>query len=326
MQGALKISIAVMVVVGAVPAAASAQVLDVPPVRVPSVSVPPVTLPAPLPQVSTPQVSTPPVTVPGVRVDAPLPSAPPVPPVPQVQAPPPPSPRPAVPVVDSAPSTNPSGTTAGSSGQTPSGTVAAAGTPSASPARGGRVARAAAVPGGRGVLGTGYRSRRRLVRALSACVAGLPGRQARLVVMRYGVGAAATHPDRAVAGALGLSRGEYATVRSRALRGMVRDARDGGCRDGAAASAIASAEGGELRPASATVGVAMASAGAIVVRGERASGTSAPEDPDRGGPFTTPLAVDVGSNGSHAGALLMLAGLGLLALVGLRALRAAVRR
>jgi hypothetical protein len=309
MQGASRVFMVVMLGAGAVPAAASAQVLDVPPVQVPSVSLPSVTLPAPLPQVSTPPVSTPPVTVPEVRVDAPLPSPP------QVKTPAAPETAGAVPHTPTA-----------SSGQAPSGTVAAAGTPSASPARGGRVARAAAVHGGRGVLGTGYRSRRRLVRALSACVAGLPGRQARLVVMRYGVGAAATHPDRAVAGALGLSRGEYATVRSRALRGMVRDARDGGCRDGAAASAIASAEGGELRPASATVGVAMASAGAIVVRGERASGTSAPEDPDRGGPFTTPLAVDVGSNGSHAGALLMLAGLGLLALVGLRALRAAVRR
>jgi hypothetical protein len=323
MQGALKVSIAVMVVAGAVPAGAPAQVLDVPPVDVPPASVPPVTLPAPLPQVSTPQVSTPPVTVPGVRVDAPLPSAPSVP---QVQAPAPAARRPALPVVDSAPSTTPSRTSGSSSGQAPSGTVAAAGTPSASPARGGRVARAAAVPGGRGVLGTSYRSRRRLVRALSACVAGLPRRQERLLVMRYGLGAAAAHPDGAVAGMLGLSRGAYGVLRQRALRGVVRDARDGGCRDGAAvatAPAIAFGDAGEVRTASATARGARAR---IAVRGERASGGPAPADED-GGKLTTPLALDAPEpEGALLGVLMLAAALGLLALIGVRALRERVRR
>jgi hypothetical protein len=322
MQGAFKILIAVVATAGALPAASTAQVLDVPPAQLPSVSVPPVPLPAPLPQVSTPPVSTPPVTVPGVRVDAPLPSAPPVP---QVQAPAPAAPRPALPVVDSAPSTTPSRTSGGSSGQAPSGTVAAAGTPSASPARGGRVARAAAVPGGRGVLGTSYRSRRRLVRELRACVAGLPAREERLVVMRYGVGAAVPRPDRAVAGALGLSPVEYATLQGRALRGIVRDARDGGCHEGPSvgtAPAIAFGNGGELRSASTTVGAAAAAGAAIAVRGERASGGFRREDADRGGPHPTPLAVDVDAPGrSLLGELLLVVALaaGVLAAIGVRA-------
>ncbi len=334
MQGALKVSIAVMVVAGVVPATASAQVLDVPPVRVPSVSVPPVALPAPLPQVSTPQVSTPPATVPGVRVDAPLPS------VPQVKAPLPPSPRSAAPVVDSLPSPVGPGGTAGtptsrtpaaSSGQAPSGAVAAAGTPSAPPARGGRVARAAAVPGGRGVLGTSYRSPRRLVRALSACVPGLPARQEHLLVMRYGVGAAAAQPDRSVARTLGLSRGDYMTVRRRALRGLVRDARAGGCRAAGATSAvpaIAFGDGGEVRSVAAgsRAGGQAPGDAEIAVRGERASGGSVPADDD-GGELATPLAVDAPEpSGSLLGALMLAAALGLLAAIGVRALRARVRR
>jgi translation initiation factor IF-2 len=325
MQGALKISIAVMVVVGAVPAAASAQVLDVPPVRVPSVSVPPVTLPAPLPQVSTPQVSTPPVTVPGVRVDAPLPSAPPVPPVPQVQAPPPPSPRPAVPVVDSAPSTNPSGTTAGSSGQTPSGTVAAAGTPSASPARGGRVAQAAAVSGGRGVLGTTYRSRGRLVRALRSCIGALPARQDRLLILRYGVAGSAPRSGREVAGLLDLSGSKYRQLWGRALRGLVRAARAGGCLGGGARGDAPPAGPGSAgvgpAPVAADPGPARAELGVL---GERASGAEDPAGPERSG-LSTPLALDAeASDGSVLGALLLVAALAVLSVLGLRAVSARV--
>ena len=318
MQGALKVSIAVMVVAGAAPASTSAQLLDVPPVQVPPVSVPPVTLPAPLPQVSTPPVSTPPVSVPGVRVDAPLPA---LPPAPQVRAPVPPPPP--APVLDSAPTRAP----AASSGQeVPSGTVAAAGTPSASPARGGRVARAAAVRGGRGVLGTSYRSRGRLVRALSACVAGLPGRQERLLVMRYGVGPAAAHPDRAVAGALGLSPGEYTAVRGRALRGVVHDARAGGCRDEAQSSTTAAVGYGDVRavPALARAGAIAPGDAEIAVRGEGAAGGSEQQDDDG---FATPLALDAEQpTGSLLGALMLVGALGLLVVIGVRALRARVRR
>ena len=326
MQGALKVSIAVMVVAGAAPASASAQLLDVPPVQVPPVSVPPVTLPAPLPQVSTPPLSTPPVSIPGVRVDAPLPALPPAPQVPQVRAPvPPPPPAPAL---DSAPTARPSGFI------WPRGALRRpsprAGTPSASPARGGRVARAAAVRGGRGVLGTSYRSRRRLVRALSACVAGLPARQERLLVMRYGLGATAAHPDGSVAGMLGLSRGKYGTLRRRALRGIVRDARDGGCRDGVAvttppAIAFGDGRGGALWRRPPAAGRCSGDA-EIAVRGERASGGTERADDD-GGRLTTPLALDAREpEGSLLGALMLAAALGLLAVIGVRAVRARVRR
>jgi hypothetical protein len=326
MQGALKVFISVLVAAGVVPAGASAQLLDVPPVKVPSVSVPPVTLPAPLPQVSTPQVSTPPVTVPGVRVDAPLPSAPPVPSVPQVQAPPPPAPRPAVPVVDSAPSTSPSGTTAGSSGQAPSGTVAAAGTPSASPARGGRVAQAAAVPGGRGALGTTYRSRRRLVRALRSCIGALPARQDRLLILRYGVGGSAPRSGREVAGLLNLSGSRYRQLWGRALRGLVRAARAGGCVGGGGArgdSPPAGPGSGGVGPApmAADPGPAPAEIGVL---GERASGAEDPAGPERSG-LSTPLALDAeASDGSVLGALLLVAALAVLSVLGLRAVSARV--
>jgi hypothetical protein len=332
MQGALlRVLVGVAVTTGVLPAVSSAQVLDVPPVQVPSVSVPPVALPAPLPQVSTPQVTTPPVTVPGIRVDAPLPSAP-------VQAPLPAAPRPAAPVVDSASSlvgpdraadTAASGTPSASSGQAPSGTVAAAGTPSASPARGGRVARAAAVPGGRGVLGTSYRSPGRLVRALSACVRGLPERQERLLVLRYGLGAAAVHPDRAVARTLRLSRGEYTSVRRRALRGLVRHARAGGCRDaapGSAAPVIAFGDGGEVRPVVGVSGSRSSSRGAeIAVRGAHASGgsESLDEDVDE---LATPLALDADEPASSLFGVLMLAAvIAVLALIALRGVKAGLK-
>ena len=319
MQGAFKVLIAVVATAGALPATSSAQVLDVSPVQLPSVSVPPVTVPAPLPQVSIPKVSTPPVTAPGVRVDPPVPAAPSLPPV---QAPVPPPPRPAAPPVDSPARTPSSPSPAASSGRAPSGTVAAAGTPSASPARGGRVARAAAVSGGRGVLGTSYRSPRLLVRALSACVPGLPERQEQLLVMRYGVGAAAAHPDRAVASALGLSRGEYTLLRRSALRGLVHDARAGGCRDAgqsSSAPAIAFGDGGEVRPVAAALGSSSSRGAEIAVRGERASGGSESLDKDGGG-LTTPLALDAAEPArSRLVALMVVGAIALLAL-SLRAL------
>jgi hypothetical protein len=332
MQGALKVSIAAVVVAGVAPAAASAQIVDVPPVQVPSVSVPPVPLPAPLPPVSTPQVSTPPVTVPGVRVDAPLPSAPSLP---EVQAPLPSSPPPAAPVADPVPSPasaeSAGGTTTSrapttSSGQAPSGaTVAPAGTASAPPARP-RASGVAALGARRGVLGTTYRSPRRLVRALSACVERLPARQERLLVIRYGLGGAAAHPDGRVAHTLGLTRGEYRTLRRRALRGIVRDARDGGCHDGAAVTtvpAIAFGDGGEVRTASLTTA---ASRARVAVRGERASGGSG-RVRDDGGELATPLALDANEpRGSLLGALMLVGALGLLAVIGVRLLRARVRR
>ena len=332
MQGALRALTTIALAVGVAPASASAQELglpQLPPVQPPPVTLPPVQLPAPLPEVSVPSV-----TVPEVRVEAPQP-------LPAVQAPvspPPAAPRVATPA-PAADSASPAGAGSGAapagsvtpSGQAPSGAGAApAGTASAPPARS-RAARAAAPRAGPGVLGTGYRSRRRLVRALRACVAGLPGRQERLLVLRYGVGAAAVHPDRAVAGTLELSRDEYTTLRRRALRGIVRDARDGGCHDGAAstaAPAIAFGDGGEVRPVVAATGVRTRAsvAAEIAVRGERASGGSAPAD-ENGDDLSTPLAIDASEpDGSSLGPLLLVAALGVLAVIGLRGLRAAVRR
>jgi hypothetical protein len=338
MQGALRALMTVALAAGVVPAQASAQGLDLPqlpPVETPPVTLPPVQLPAPLPEVSVP-----PVAVPEVRVEVPQPALPQVPAVRVPQAPlspPPAAPEPAAVLREGAglPAGAGSGSAAAGSvtqsGQAPSGAGAApAGTASAPPARS-LAARVAALRAGPGVLGTTYRSPRQLVRALSACVAGLPGRQERLIVMRYGVGAAAAHPDHAVAGALGLSRTEYTTLRRRALRGIVRDARDGGCTDGAAVTAaptLAFGDGGELRSVAAATraGTAHSRVAEIAVRGERASGGAAPTDED-GGDLSTPLALNVDEpDGSSLGVLLLVAAMGVLAAIGLRGLRAAVRR
>jgi hypothetical protein len=331
MQGALRALMTVALAAGVVPAQASAQGLDLPqlpPVETPPVTLPPVQLPAPLPEVSVP-----PVAVPEVRVEVPQPALSQVPAVRVPQAPlspPPAATRAAAPERSLSPSPSAAGSVT-QSGQAPSGAGAApAGTASAPPARS-LAARVAALRAGPGVLGTTYRSPRQLVRALSACVAGLPGRQERLIVMRYGVGAAAAHPDHAVAGALGLSRTEYTTLRRRALRGIVRDARDGGCTDGAAVTAaptLAFGDGGELRSVAAatSAGTAHSRVAEIAVRGERASGGAAPTDED-GGDLSTPLALNVDEpDGSSLGVLLLVAAMGVLAAIGLRGLRAAVRR
>jgi hypothetical protein len=168
------------------------------------------------------------------------------------------------------------------------------------------------------------------VRALSACVAGLPGRQERLLTMRYGVGGAPARPGRAVASALGLSAGDYATLRRRALRGVVRDARDGGCSDNAAvtaAHAISFGDGGEARAAPVFMGGAGGSLGGeIAVRGERASGGSEATDAVYS-ELDTPLALEANEpSASLLGTLLLAAALAVLAVIALRGLRAGVRR
>ncbi len=160
---------------------------------------------------------------------------------------------------------------------------------------------------------------------------GLPARQERLLVLRYGVGAAAAHPDRAVASALALSRGEYAALRGRALRGIVHDARAGGCGAGAPGStgpAIAYGDAGELRavPALSRAGSVAPGDAEIAVRGERASGGSGAGGDDSEG-FATPLALGAEeARGSLLGALMLVGALGLLAVIAVRALRSSVRR
>jgi hypothetical protein len=345
MQGASRGFIVVLAAAVLVPAPSSAQepqglrLPQLPAVTVPELTLPPVRLPAPLPNVSTP-----PVTVPEVRVEVPQLAPPDAPqaPLPAPAAPAPSAPGPASPPARAPAAAAGPGAVAGpgrsepalTARQGPAGGVATpAGTPSASPARSGRAARAAALRGGRGLLGTSYRSPRRLVRALSACVAGLPGRQERLLALRYGVGGAPARPDRVVASALGLSPDGYATLRRRALRGVVRDARDGGCNDDApvtavtAAQAIAFGDGGEPRAAPVFMGGAGGSLGGeIAVRGERASGGSEPTDAVYS-ELDTPLALEANEpSASLLGTLLLAAALAVLAVIALRGLRAGVRR
>ena len=178
--------------------------------------------------------------------------------VPQVKAPLPPSPRPAAPVVDSPPAP------VGPGGRPAPGPPAHPQLPLAKRPPGPRRPAAAerspgsladvprgvaAVPGGRGVLGTSFRSRRRLVRALSACVPGLPARQEHLLAMRYGVGAAGAQRRPFRGEDAGLSRGEYMTVRRRALRGSFATPgrRLPARRRTSAVPAIAFGDGGEVR-------------------------------------------------------------------------------
>jgi hypothetical protein len=89
----------------------------------------------------------------------------------------------------------------------------------------------------KGVLGTSFRTRRRLVRALRGCVDRLPPRQDRLLTLRYGVDSASPRPSREVADMLDLSPGEYVAVRRRALQGLVRAARGRACQGGGAGDA-----------------------------------------------------------------------------------------
>lgn len=341
MQGAPRVVIAVVVAAGLVPAASSAQqpqglgLPQLPAVELQPVQLPPVPLPAPLPPVSVPEVPAPEVRVP----QPPLPAPPEVSaPLPQVTAPS--APRLDAPAAGSGPGEPPSaGSSPGSgtsgpstsSGQAPSGTVAAAGTPSASPARGGRAARAAAVRGGRGLLGTSYHSRRRLVRALRGCIDLLPQRQERLVTIRYGLGGAEPRADRAVAGMLDLSSGQYVAARRRALRGLVVAARNGRCRVGrsvAAGSHYTSARG-RVGPSVASVAVSggpESKRAEIGVLGERRSGGDEAGPAERSG-LGTPLALDADSaSASLPATLVVIAALVVLGLIALRPLLAASSR
>jgi hypothetical protein len=176
----------------------------------------------------------------------------------------------------------------------------------------------------RGVLGTRFRSPRRLVRALAGCVPGLPGRQERLLRLRYGVGGASARPDRAVAAALGLPRGGYGTLLGRALRGLVHDARVGGCADGSAtgrgAQLVAFGDDGGVRtgPATARVAAGAADVAEVAVRGEDASRQSGAADAAGGAPIA--LGADA-PGGSLLSPAVLAAALALLALLGAAGLR-----
>ena len=131
--------------------------------------------------------------------------------------------------------------------------------------------------GGTGVLGTRFHSGRKLVRALSGCVSGLPARQEQLLTLRYGVGGKAPLPAGRVADRLDLVRRQYTQVRRRAFRGLVRAARAGGCEagggaTGASGSPAAPAQAGARSSAGDPAGASQQAA--VGVLREKASGGS----------------------------------------------------
>jgi hypothetical protein len=360
MQGASTVAVA-FVLAAAVPAASSAQQapgLGVPPVAavpqapqapLPSVTVPSVpalptptpSLPSPsLPAPSVPVASVPVPSVPDVRVpDVRVPSvtAPRVP----AAAPPPPSGDLPRSVTGGSGPVAPGGALGASSrgagpdtgGQVPSGTVARVGASGSPPGRARRAARAAALLGGKGVLGTSFRTRRRLVRALSGCVDRLPRRQDRLLSLRYGLGDAQPRPAREVAGMLNLSRRQYVVVERRALRGLVRAARGGACEVGGGGDASArlpgypaSGPGGIGRSLATPTPASGSQQEAIGVLGRRASGGELRERDRRSG-FITPLALDGEEpGGSVIATLVFMAALTGVGVIALRPLLAAARR
>jgi hypothetical protein len=138
--------------------------------------------------------------------------------------------------------------------------------------------------GGSGVLGTRFHSGRKLVRALSGCVSGLPARQEQLLTLRYGVGGKAPLPAGRVGDRLHLSAGQYAQVRRRAFRGLVRSARAGGCETGGGAtggsgSPAAPAHAGVLSSAGDPAGASQQAA-VGVLRAKASSGSNEQADDD----------------------------------------------
>ena len=85
---------------------------------------------------------------------------------------------------------------------------------------------------GGGVHGTRHRTVRSLVRAFSGCLDQIPARGAKLLILRFGVGAFDRHPTAEVARILDIARSDYAAIRRLALRQLVREARRGSCEQG----------------------------------------------------------------------------------------------
>ena len=230
---------------------------------------------------------------------------------------------------------------AGASSASAAGSAGAAGVPGAVAGTGGRGARnaravrMALLRGGTGVLGTRFHSGRKLVRALSGCVSGLPAQQEQLLTLRYGVGGKAPLPASRVAHRLDLSAGQYTQVRRRAFRGLVRAARAGGCEAGGAGA------GGTGSPAAGAAAAATAApslgdpAGAsqhadVGVLAKNASGGSDEQADDGGflnGLLGLPSLLDGGGpvNATLAAAILA-AALALLVAAARRPLLAAARR
>jgi hypothetical protein len=344
MQGALTV-VTAAVLAAALTSPSSAQVPGVNLPQAPQVQVPqaPQVLVPQAPQVQLPQVTAPSAPAPAPAVPAPrLPAAPApqvrLPPAPQVNLPSVSAPRlpPAAPEQSSAaaPRQAPAAST---SDPGPSGPVAGAGASGSSP-RARRAAQAARVRSGRGFLGTSYRTRPRLVHALSGCVQALPTQQERLLTLRYGVGTTDPQSAPEVARTLDLSASEYTAVRRRALQGLVRAARGGACEERPGGDTALPLYGSaSLDP----VGAAVASGadgrssepGAGAQEQQAAltgggSGGGASGDAERRSGFTTPLALDKGEapDASSVAVLLLAGALALLSLIALKPVLAGVRR
>ena len=169
------------------------------------------------------------------------------------------------------------------------------------------------------------------MRALRGCVDRLPPRHDQLWTLRYGVDGASPRPSREVADMLDLSPGEYVVVRRRALEGLVRAARGGACQVGGARDDstlpgyVASGPGSNGRALSATPADSGSQQAAIRVPRQRSSGAEPRERERRG--FSIPLVLDGEREGSFViAALVLMAALAGLGLIGLRPLLAAARR
>ena len=117
------------------------------------------------------------------------------------------------------------------------------------------------------------------MRALRGCLDSIPPRQAKVLILRYGIGGLDPRPGRDVAQALGLSVGEYGRVRRRALRTLVRVADRSSCESQAlsvttlASAILAAAPGVFVDPVSVSA-VDGDGDGTVAVLGESRSGGS----------------------------------------------------
>jgi hypothetical protein len=151
-------------------------------------------------------------------------------------------------------------------------------------------------------------------------------RQEMLLTLRYGVGGGKPHSASQVISELDLSTGQYVLVWRRALRGLVRAARNGACLESGVAPAGAAPAGrpGFSRSESSEIGPAVAAAAsgssagtespraALRVRGDGSSGGDTAELASRSG-IQTPLALGAEeSGGPPVAALALLAALTLL--------------
>jgi hypothetical protein len=307
--------------------------VDLPvPVPLPEVELPPVALPAPVP----PPVIDPP-SMPPVAPAAPQVTAP------ELSAPEPSATEPRASAPSAAPGTRSVGVA-----------VSAVGVPGPFGSGGASPFEEGGERGSRGIHGTHYRKRGRLVRELRGCLDRLPRMQRSALIVRYGIGRIESRSPRLAARALGLSRSRFRRLERRGVRALVAASRRSSCeRTGVARATFAAIfwllldrsaggvvtmpavvlepAGGGVRAASAQVPGA---GGAGAVRGARESGAAQGRRRDSGQvdrgtsgtapSLTTPFGDLRATPGSPLFVLLLavvLAGAGLAARSILRALR-----